>query len=154
LANSYHISPSKAIKWELFINNILKIAEKLNLYKDTIKTEKRHWIIVTKWIQKNIRKKNNNLYKRNLELKKSVLNLIINNLDENKYNILELNKFSLEINNSTDIPKEILELVIKLNKELNIKIGKFTPLDYKNTDEKKAVLIWNYWPRGWRELKK
>lgn len=132
----------------------MKIAEKLKLYKDSIETDKRHWIIVKKWIQKKVRKNNNNLYKRNLSLKKVVLGLIINNLDENKYSISELKTSLLKINNSTDIPKEILELVKKLNKELNIKVENFSPLDYKNTDEKKAVFIWNYWPRGWRELKK
>lgn len=140
LVNSYHISPAKAIKWELFTNNILKIAEKLNLYKENIEIEKRHWIIVKKWIQKKIRKNNNNLYKRNLSLKKVVLGLIINNLDENKYSISELKTSLLKINNSTDIPKEILELVKKLNKELNIKVENFSPLDYKNTDEKKQFL--------------
>ena len=153
LANSYHISPAQAVKTELFTNNILKIAEILDLYKNTIKIENRFWRILTKWIQNNIRIKNNNkLYKRNLELKKWVLNLIINNLDENKYNKKNLKKSVSEIKNSTDIPNDILNLVINLNKELNINVKGFSAQDYKNTDEEKAVFIWNYWPRWWREF--
>ena len=163
LANAYHMWWIWAVRKELFTNNLLKIAENFNLLKTkTIYDE--YFIKHINNYQTKLREEYKwwwfhswKLYKRNNEIQKQTINLIINYLEKNNitkyWNIEEIKS---EIKNLTKwpIPEKIKNLVLQINKDKNINPINFNPSDYNNIDPKKAIFIWNYWPRAWNLLTK
>ncbi len=163
LANAYHMWSIWAIRKELFTNNLLKIAENLNLLKTkTIYDEyfKKH----IKNYQTELREEykwnifsSTKLYKKNNQIQKQTIELIIKYLEEkNITKYWDIKKFNDKIKKLKEwtIPENIKNLVLQINKEKNINPIYFYSSDYSNTNPNKAIFIWNYWPRAWNLLTK